>query len=1280
MAEIGDFLYGIANRITGQLNILTKALGAQGVSQIKKPFDGEQKKFKEWIKSVEKYAVLSGAENRQIKLIAYQASVGTVSDFIQRYLSDHPEAAWEELREELTRRFAEITDPQHAFMLLRMLKQKQYESVQMFTERLLNMASEAYTGLRHDGGNGAAIERQLVGFFIDGLSHDYLKMKVMRENPANLATAVIAATNEQNIRARFSLRVAAGVRVYFDLGSLRVGKTYVPLEDDVHISSIIRLAGETVIKPQSKSIVKGKVKNGTPFEVNNVYEATGTDSGYLGNEPGLLVSNSIVKLNKDRYVPMMIVNTTNRTYRLKRGCILGKLSDVPSTNLVTIPRGLKKEEPSEIEIEDVNAPDDLRQPIQAIISDNKDLFAKSDLDLGHTETVTMRIDTGNHAPIKQRPYRVPLNKRQVVDKAVDDMLEAKIIRHSRSPWSFPIVVVDKKDGSKRFCVDFRALNKVTRPISTPLPLIDDILTQLGHSTCFTTLDLKSGYWQIGMDPQDQEKTAFACHRGLFEFSVMPFGLCNAPSIFMELMNKVLEGMGAFAIAYLDDILIFSQTQEEHLNHIKAVFKRLREHSLKLKLSKCTFTQRETKYLGFTINSNGIKPDGQKVRVIQAMGAPTTVKEVRSFIGMRSYYRRFIPNFSKIAEPIIKLTKKFARFQWSKDCQRAFDFLKESLTVVPLLTYPDPNQPYTLYTDASDTCIGACLTQKCQEWIEEVEKPIHFLSHKLTDTQCRWSTIEKEAYAIHYALQKLDHYIHNAQFKIRTDHQPLRYLLESPMQNRKVQQWALGISGYNCTIEYIKGVDNTCADLLSRIPAQPDELPADDSEVEIDRVDNSLQINVFDSGKFTDQDYAGCLVEPEEAPPLPKMDADLDMVVEQSKDDGIQSIKKQLETGTDSKAQLKKFLMISGILYYITDCDDEPSTVAHLLIEEIFPRHGCPLEIVTDNGTENVNHTVKETLETLRIHHIRTSFYHPQSNARVERFHRTLHDVLAKKLEDSLTTWDLYLNQTVAAIRFHISESSKFSPFFLLYNRDVVLPVDNLLKPRRKYTGEEEHKIALQQQHKSFILVHRNMRKAKRRQAKYANRYSSPNTIKIGDPVYYRLHQRKSKLQNKWQPYYRVMDQTSPVTYIIRNQLDGTTTRAHAEHLRVARLDQWEIPKDKQDKPRRRAYHVVPPSSSSSDNETEDNTQGPFSRIVKRYRQETSESEEEENIPLAELAKRMRQKPMDTDVVSDSEPSDPEEQVESEQSQMDIDAVSQTVKPTQPKESVKALLRAVAQLL
>ena len=346
------------------------------------------------------------------------------------------------------------------------------------------------------------------------------------------------------------------------------------------------------------------------------------------------------------------------------------------------------------------------------------------------------------------------------------------------------------------------------------------------------------------DEADKEKTAFACHRSLFEFNVMPFGLSCAHAIFQELMAIVLQGL-PFATAYLDDILIFSETLEDHLSHLETVFNRLRQHGLKLKLKKCSFLQSETHYLGFIINVKGISPDPAKVEAIQSLPTPTCVREVQSFIGMCSYYRWFIPNFSEIAEPIIALTRKYARFNWSDQCQNGYDYLKQSLTVVPLLAYPDPNKPYTFYTDASNSCIGACLAQETDNkevFLPNVknEKPIYYLSHKLSKTQCKWSTIQKEAFAIHYSLKKLDYYLHNAKFTIKTDHKPLKYLLESPMQNKKIQLWALGIAGYNCSIEYIAGTENICADLLSRKPDTGDTV-IDTEPFELDINDNTFEV-------------------------------------------------------------------------------------------------------------------------------------------------------------------------------------------------------------------------------------------------------------------------------------------------------------------------------------------------------------------------------------------------------------------------------------------------------
>ena len=269
---------------------------------------------------------------------------------------------------------------------------------------------------------------------------------------------------------------------------------------------------------------------------------------------------------------------------------------------------------SRMVLKDLHVADKYRDNIEPLILRNSDLFASKDTELGHTDTVRMKIDTGSADQIKLRPYWTPLNNTKIIDEHIDEKLDAKVIRRSRSPWSFPVVIVDKKDGSKRFCVDFRKLNQVTKKNSYPLLVIDDILALLGKAKYFNSLDLKSGYWQVLMNESDKEKTAFACHWGLFEFNVMPFCLWNAPSVFQELMLGVFQGLGDFAIAYQDDILVFSPTLEDHLQHLDTIFDRLQKHDLKLKLKKCNVLESETNYLGFIIGKDGIKPDPKKVEI------------------------------------------------------------------------------------------------------------------------------------------------------------------------------------------------------------------------------------------------------------------------------------------------------------------------------------------------------------------------------------------------------------------------------------------------------------------------------------------------------------------------------------------------------------------------------------------------------------------------------------------------------------------------------------------
>ena len=457
-----------------------------------------------------------------------------------------------------------------------------------------------------------------------------------------------------------------GVWVYHDLSCIRVHETYIPLVDDKHIASVARVKAKIKLPPQTAHICQCQVRKHPEFATGINYEISPFEDGPLGKEPGLLMTNCISKLPDNRRLPMLLINSTNKTITIKRGTPVAKISPI-SANEISFVKQEFRETPQlygnkDNEFDNLDVCPEHKQLITNLLKKNSDLFAKTDKEPSHTDTVRMKINTGNHPPIKLKPYRAQLNNRAIIDKAVDEMLEAKIIGRSRSEWSFPIVIVDKKDGSKRFCVDFRQLNKITKKNSYPLPVIDDILALLGKAKYFSSLDLKSGYWQVKMADSDKEKTAFTCHRGLFEFNVMPFGLTNAPAIFQELMNRVLEGLGNFTTAYLDDILIYSQTLEEHLTHIQQVFDRLCMHNLRLKLKKCSFLRRETNYLGFVINDNGIKPEEKKVDVIRALPPPTNVREVRSFIGMCSYYRRFIPHFSQIAEPIIALTRKYAKFK------------------------------------------------------------------------------------------------------------------------------------------------------------------------------------------------------------------------------------------------------------------------------------------------------------------------------------------------------------------------------------------------------------------------------------------------------------------------------------------------------------------------------------------------------------------------------------------------------------------------------------------
>ena len=472
--------------------------------------------------------------------------------------------------------------------------------------------------------------------------------------------------------------------------------------------------------------------------------------------------------------------------------------------------------------------------INKVLTDWSGAFSTDLHKLGRCRVEPCEIPTGTAFPIKQRPYRLPLCKRKLVEEEIDNMLQAGVIRPSRSAWASPIVLVPKKDGTTRFCVDYRRLNDVTEGDAYALPSIQEIFDSMDGASIFSTMDLTSGYWQIPVEKDSIPKTAFTTHRGNYEFVRMPFGLKNAPAIFQRTMNHTLYDLiGKCCFVYIDDIVVFSKTPQEHAEHLKLIFERLKQVDLKLKRKKCFFGLETLDLLGYTLNREGISPQESKVKPIKELAIPKNRTEVRSFLGMCNYYKQCIPNYAVYSRSLQDLTSNKVDFQWNDQRQRDFDKLKDSLSSETVMAYPQVNQPYKLYTDACEYAVGGILVQEDSEGIE---RPIHYLSHQLNSTQKKWATIEKEAYAIVYALQKLRPYLWGAKFEIITDHKPLKSLFLQEQKNTKIQRWAVLIAEYGAPIKYREGRNNVRADMLSRIRIQTvsviDTLRNEESDMQI----------------------------------------------------------------------------------------------------------------------------------------------------------------------------------------------------------------------------------------------------------------------------------------------------------------------------------------------------------------------------------------------------------------------------------------------------------------
>ena len=446
-----------------------------------------------------------------------------------------------------------------------------------------------------------------------------------------------------------------------------------------------------------------------------------------------------------------------------------------------------------------------------------DIFSATPHDIGQTDLLHHQINTSTETPIRQRAYRTSPAMRVEIQKQVDDLLQRGIIEESYSPWASPIVMVRKKDNTYRFCIDYRKLNAVTVRDSHPIPRQDDTIDSLSSSTYFSVMDLSSGYWQVKLHPEDKEKTAFTTGTGLYQFTVMPFGLVNAPMTFQRLMEVVLHGLHwSRCLVYLDDCIVMGKNFDDHLKNLQEVFQRFRDAGLKLKPSKCSLFRKEVTYLGYVITSNGVRPDPNNIDKVKSWPQPRTPTQVRSFLGLASFYRRFIPSFSKVASPLTTLTHKGQRFVWTAECETAFLHLKEALTNPPLLAYPDFDKEFILSTDASIDAVGAVLSQ-IQHGKERV---ISYFSQTLSTSQKKWSTYDRELWAIVSSVRHFRHFLRYQHFTIQTDHKPLLALTKFPIQDDtsgRRTRWIVELHVYTFSLIHKKGQSHGNADALSRRP-------------------------------------------------------------------------------------------------------------------------------------------------------------------------------------------------------------------------------------------------------------------------------------------------------------------------------------------------------------------------------------------------------------------------------------------------------------------------------
>ena len=1021
---------------------------------------------------------------------------------------------------------------------------------------------------------------------------------------------------------------------------------------------------------------------------------------------GVYVGRTLLPRLKDN-LPVSVVNVTNRAVRIDKGAVIAEAVPVN----VTVPQpdsGTSQPEEGGSQPDSAGAQPDqvMSQPVKRrrknykhleplleglskdmtrlereqlweMLKSYADVFSSGKFDMGRTTLVAHHIDTGESQPVKQRLRKQAWAHQEVIATERKELSEADLVTEYNGPWCSNVVIVTKKDGSPRFCIDYRKLNELTKKDAYPLPSIEVCLDALAGSRYFSTFDLRSGYHQIPMDQESIEKTAFVTREGTYAFKVMPFGLCNAGATFQRLMDLLMAGITyRICLVYLDDIIVFSRNLEQHLERCRIVFQRLRSAGLKLKVSKCNLVRDSVQFLGHIVSGEGVATDPEKIEKVRDWPQPRNLHDVKAFYGLCSYYRKFVQDFATVAAPLTRLMRKEDKFVWDDGCDEAFSELKNRLITSPILALPQPQGRFILDTDASNFAIGGVLSQ-VQGGLERV---VAYGSRSLSKEEKNYCVTRRELLAVTDFLKKYRQYLLGRKFTIRTDHAALTWMRRTPEPIGQQARWISLVEEFDFDIEYRPGKAHGNADALSRMPC-PEECKqctgkANNRVAAIrqpPRVQDATALDYGDEAvaTATDEDISLRHIKEwlrqgsqplwesvrnhnSEVKTLVKM---WDRLVLKNgviyrawvDDNGVaESYQKVLpyiyhrdfvrivhsgmngghlgEKKTRHGVQLRAYWVgwkttvhqvlqscepcqkyhrgkvqrqgamqdmtmgapwerlgvditgpfprsARGNKYMITLIDHftkwaeavpipnhEATTVSRVLLEQVITRFGVPQQILTDRGAEFESQLFKELCRILGCDKIRTTSYKPSTNGAIERLHRSLNSMIGKVIDLDQRHWDEQVPIVMAAYRASRHETTGYTPNYLMFGREVSMPVDivsgvpeelkDLYKSENEYVANLQDKLR-QVYEKTRIAMGR---AAERNKKQYDISVKSKE-YKVGDWVLYYLPKatqgRCIKFERLFSGPFLVVKKYSGVLYSIQ-----ATKKSQPKTVHIDKLKYW----------------------------------------------------------------------------------------------------------------------------